>query len=341
MNSRNTQTRVKYKDGIMRLMKTMALIIFVGAVAGWLGYSFWLAYQPLPVIVQGQIEAQQYNISSKVAGRIDKILVKKGDRVEKGQLIFTIYSPEIAAKLTQARASRDAADAMSEQAQEGARSQEITAARDRWQQAKAAADLLEKTYQRIENLYRSGVMPEQKRDEVYTQMQAARFSENGALQLYGMAREGAREGTKKAAAGKAKMAAGAVAEVEAYAADTRIESWHNGEVSQILLQSGELAPQGFPIVSILDMNDSWAVFHIREDMLNAYPRGHEILVQIPALGEKKYPFIIRHVAVMGDFATWRATNTRKGFDMRTFEIEARPVNPIDGLRVGMGVLLAQ
>ena len=317
------------------------LIIFIGMAVGWIGYSFWLAYQPQPIIVQGQIEAQQYNISSKVAGRIDKVMVKKGDLVKEGQLIFTLYSPEIKAKLTQARAAQDAADAMSEQAQKGARSQEITAARDQWRQAKAAADLLEKTYQRIENLYRSGVMPEQKRDEVYTQMQAARFQENAALQLYGMAKEGAREGTKKAAAGKANMAAGAVAEVEAYAADTRINSWHNGEVTQILLQSGELAPQGFPIVSILDMNDSWAVFHIREDMLKAYPKGQKILVQIPALGDKKHPFIIHHVAVMGEFATWRATNTRKGFDMRTFEIEARPLTPIDGLRVGMGVLLTQ
>ncbi|MBU4131319.1 MAG: efflux RND transporter periplasmic adaptor subunit [Proteobacteria bacterium] len=325
----------------MRFIKISALVLFSGAMVGWLCYNFWLAYQPVPVMVQGQIEAQQYNISSKVAGRIDKIMVKKGDRVTKGQLIFTLYSPEIEAKLTQARASRDAADAMSEQAQKGARSQEITAARDRWQQAKAAADLLEKTYQRIENLYRDGVMPEQKRDEVYAQMQAARFTENGALQLYGMAREGAREETKKAAAGKAKMAAGAVAEVEAYAADTRIDSWHDGEVSQILLQSGELAPPGFPIVSILDMNDSWAIFHIREDLLSQYPKGRQILVQIPALGEKKYPFIIGHVAVMGDFATWRATNTQKGFDMRTFEIEARPAKPIDGLRVGMGVLLVQ
>lgn len=321
--------------------KISALVLFSTVAVGWLCYSFWLAYQPLPVIVQGQIEAQQYNISSKVPGRIDKIMVRKGDLVKKGQLIFTLYSPEIDAKLIQARASQDAADAMSEQAQKGARSQEITAARDRWQQAKAAADLLEKTFQRIENLYHSGVMPEQKRDEVYTQMQAARFNENGALQLYRMAREGAREETKRAAAGKAKMAAGAVAEVEAYAADTRINSWHDGEVSQVLLRSGELAPQGFPIVSILDMNDCWAVFHIREDMLSQYTKGGQILVQIPALGEKKYPFIIHYIAVMGDFATWRATNTQKGFDMRTFEIEARPIKPIDGLRVGMGVLITQ
>jgi HlyD family secretion protein len=176
---------------------------------------------------------------------------------------------------------------------------------------------------------------------VYTQLQAARYTENAALQLFRMTEEGAREETKKAAVGKAKMAAGAVAEVEAYADDTRIESWHDGEVSQLLLQSGELAPQGFPVVTIVDMHDSWAVFHIREDMLSRYNKGQEFKATIPALGDTTYTLRVDHVSVMGDFATWRATNTSKGFDMRTFEIEARPVQQIDGLRVGMSVLIAE
>ncbi len=325
----------------MRPAKTVLLIIFATAGVGWLCYNFWLAYQPIPPVIQGQIEAQQYNISSKVPGRIDKIMVKKGDSVKKGELIFTIYSPEIEAKLEQAKAGKDAADAMSEQAQKGARKQEIAAAHDKWQQAKAATELLEKTYKRIKNLYIGGVVAEQKMDETHTKLKAARFTENAALQLYNMTKEGAREGTKKAAAGKARMAAGAVAEVEAYAADTRIKSWHSGEISQLLLQSGELAPQGFPVVTMLDMTDSWAVFHIREDILSSYNKDQEFYVRIPALGESRYTFKVSHVAVMGDFATWRATNSSKGFDMRTFEIEARPVQKIDNLRVGMSVIIVK
>jgi len=93
-------------------------------------------------------------------------------------------------------------------------------------------------------------------------------------------------------------------------------------------------------VTILDMADSWAVFHIREDMLSKYNKGREFHVHIPALGESRYTFKVDYVAVMGDFATWRATNTSKGFDMRTFEIEARPLQPIDDLRVGMSVIIA-
>ena len=154
-----------------------------------------------------------------------------------------------------------------------------------------------------------------------------------------MAEEGARDETKDAAEGKARMAAGAVAEVEAYATDTRIESWHDGEVSQILLQTGELAPQGFPVVTILDMSDAWVVFHVREDRLSEFQKGTEFSAVIPALANSHHRFRVSHVAVMGDFATWRSTNADKGFDMRSFEVEARPLNPIQGLRAGMSVLV--
>lgn len=323
----------------MRFFRTFLLVIVLAAGVAWLSYTFWHAYQPKPIRLQGQVEAQQYNVSSKVAGRIDQILVRKGDSVKKGQLVFTFLSPEIEAKLAQAVAGQDAANALAKQANNGARKQQIKASRDQWQQAKTASDLMEKTFQRIDNLYKAGVIAEQKRDEAYTQFQTARFAESGAYQMFKMAEEGTRDGTIAAAEGKARMAAGAVAEVEAYAADTRIESWHDGEVSQILLQSGELAPQGFPIVTIIDMNDAWVVFHVREDRLEEFAKNTEFSGTVPALANTSHRFRVNHVAVMGDFATWRATNGDKGFDMRSFEIEARPIKPIEGLRAGMSVLV--
>ncbi|SKA62617.1 HlyD family secretion protein [Enterovibrio nigricans] len=325
----------------MTKLKSAFLAVPVCALVGWVGYSFYQAYQPQPERFQGQIEAQQYNVSSKVPGRIDDVLVRKGQQVEKGDLIFTIYSPELEAKLEQAKAGQQAADAMAEQAERGARSQEINAARDQWQKARAAAQLAEKTYNRVDALYIEGVTAEQKRDEAYTQWQAAKYTENAAHQMYEMAKAGARTETKRAAQEKARMAAGAVAEVEAYTNDTKIHSWNQGEVSQILLHSGELAPQGFPVVTVIDMNDAWAVFNVREDKLRQFQQGTEFDATIPALGEQAYRFKVSHVAPMGDFATWRATNNQKGYDMRTFEVEARPVSTIQGLRAGMSVLVSE
>ncbi|MBL4306636.1 HlyD family secretion protein [Vibrio fluvialis] len=322
----------------MKAAKSSLLAVTVLAGAGWIGYSFYQAYQPEPVRLQGQIESQQYSISSKVPGRIDQVYVRKGDEVKKGQLIFTLHSPEIEAKLEQAIAGQKAAGALAQEAENGAREQQIRAAKDQWMKAKAAAELAEKTYLRVNNLYKDGVVAEQKRDEANTQWQAAKYTESAAFQMYEMAKEGARAETKQAAQEKARMAAGAVAEVEAYAADTKIESWFDGEVSQVLMQSGELAPQGFPVVTVVDREDSWAVLNVREDLLSHFQKGTTFNAYLPALN-KSVEFKVTHVAVMGDFATWRSTDAAQGFDLRTFEVEARPTAPETNLRMGMSVVV--
>ncbi|MBY7949326.1 biotin/lipoyl-binding protein [Vibrio fluvialis] len=322
----------------MKAAKSSLLAVTVLAAAGWIGYSFYQAYQPEPVRLQGQIESQQYSISSKVPGRIDQVYVRKGDEVKKGQLIFTLHSPEIEAKLEQAIAGQKAAGALAQEAENGAREQQIRAAKDQWMKAKAAAELAEKTYLRVNNLYKDGVVAEQKRDEANTQWQAAKYTESAAFQMYEMAKEGARAETKQAAQEKARMAAGAVAEVEAYAADTKIESWFDGEVSQVLMQSGELAPQGFPVVTVVDREDSWAALNVREDLLSHFQKGTTFNAYLPALN-KSLEFKVTHVAVMGDFATWRSTDAAQGFDLRTFEVEARPTAPETNLRMGMSVVV--
>lgn len=320
----------------MKAVKSSLLTVTAIAAVTWVGYSFYQAYQPKPVRLQGQIESQQYSISSKVPGRIDQVFVRKGDDVAKGQLIFTLHSPEIEAKLDQALAGQKAAGALAQEAEKGSRNQQIHAARDQWLTAKAAADLAEKTYLRVNNLYQEGVVSEQKRDEANTQWQAAKHSESAAFQMYEMAKEGAREETILAALEKERMAAGAVAEVEAYAADTRIESWFNGEVSQVLMHDGELAPQGFPVVTVIDRADSWAVFNVREDLLQHFKKGQTFNAFLPALNQS-IEFKVTHIAAMGDFATWRSTDATQGFDLRTFEVEARPTQAIEGLRMGMTV----
>ena len=304
-----------------------------------LALAFWWAYRPAPERLQGQIEAQSYSVSSKVPGRIESVVVEKGQSLAKGALAFTIVSPELEAKLQQAKAGEAAAGALAQEAENGARAQQIAAAKDQWLKAKSAAQLYQKTFARVDNLYREGVVSLQKRDEAQTRWQTAQLTQNAAWQQYQLALEGARAEQKLAAREKAKMAAGAVAEVQAYTAELQVLTPAAGEVTQVLLQSGELAPQGFPVVMLTDMNDAWALFHVREDRLKDFQKGSEFSARIPALGEKPYRFRVSHVAVLGDFATWRATDSQQGFDMRSFEVEARPVEPIPQLRVGMSVLV--
>ncbi|MCE9679804.1 biotin/lipoyl-binding protein [Shewanella sp. AS1] len=322
----------------MRANRILALVA-LSALILFLAYGLKLAYSPKAERLQGQIEAREYNISSKVPGRVSQVLVRRGDRVEVGDLLFAIDSPELDAKLMQAQGGRDAAKAMQQEADNGARKQQVTAAKEQWLKAKAAATLADTTYQRVEALFKEGVLARQKRDEAFTQWQAAKYTEQAAFAMYQMADEGARAETKAAAAGNARMAEGAVNEVNAILADSQMRSPKAGEVSEVLLQAGELAPSGFPVVSIIDMQDAWAVIQVREDRLKDFRVGQTLELEIPALG-KSFPFTISHIGVMGHFATWRATESGHDFDLRTFEMELRPTAPIADLRVGMTALLS-
>ncbi|MCL1139330.1 HlyD family secretion protein [Shewanella pneumatophori] len=316
-----------------RILAILALIVLIGALV----YGLILAYTPKPQLLQGQIEAREYNVSSKVPGRVEEVLVRRGDKVTEGDLLYAIYSPELKAKLMQAEGGRDAALAMQQEADNGARKQQIAASKEQWLKAQAAAKLARTTFDRVEVLFNEGVLARQKRDEAFTQWQAAKYTEQAALAMYQMADEGARVETKAAAAGNARMAEGAVNEVTAILADSQMRSPKTGEISEVLLQAGELAPSGFPVVSLIDMSDAWAVFQVREDQLKQFKQGDVLKLTIPAL-DQQVEFTVSHISVMGDFATWRATESGHDFDMRTFQVELRPNKPIADLRVGMSVL---
>lgn len=324
-------------------MNNKILIIIIAIISSliiWIGITFYQAYQPKPLEVQGEIDAQTYNLSSKVAGRISQVNVEKGDNVKVGDFIFAISSDEVQAKLKQAKASKEAANALSQKADRGARVEEIKATLDQYKKAEAAQSLMETTYKRIKKLYDEGVLSEQKHDEAYTKLEAAKYTTSAAKQLYIMAKEGARSEDKKAALAKEEVYAGKIDEVEAYIKELNIYSFHDGEVTSVLINEGELASTGFPVVTLVDMSDSWARFTIREDLLPKFKKGNKFTVKIPALGSDTYQFKVSFISVMGSFATWKAPQAGKGFDMKSFEVHMKPVVPIKDLRVGMSVLLS-
>jgi HlyD family secretion protein len=323
----------------MKKTRNFIIGIFFTSLLIFVLYTSWLITRPVPRELQGEIEATQFRISSKIPGRIDSIAVKKGQRVEKGDFLFSIKSPEIEAKLQQATAARNAAMAQSIKAQNGAQKEDIGAAYSVYLKAEAAARLYEKTYQRVENLFHDGVVPEQKKDEAETQMKAARETANAAKMVWEKAQKGARSEDKTSAAELVNQAEGAIAEVEAYLAETRITAQASGEVSNILAENGELVPTGFPVVSLIDLKDSWATFYIREDLLADIEMGSEMKVVIPAIGEQEVLMKINYISPMADFANWSATKTSGSFDVRSFEVHAVPVSPIAKLRPGMSVLV--
>ncbi|WP_418176425.1 HlyD family secretion protein, partial [Alistipes finegoldii] len=284
----------------------------------------WYLRRSTPTLIQGTVECTTYKASSKVPGRIDDMKVEQGDRVEKGQLLYTLSTPELEAKLQQAEAVKSAAAALDQAAIAGARIQQIEAAMNMWEKAQAGLELARKTYERVKNLYEQGVVPEQKMDEASANYKAMEATALAAKAQYNLAMDGARKEDKEAAAARVRQAEGAVSEVESYISDAMVYSPVTGEVSTIIAEQGELVGSGYPVVAILDMSDMWVTFNIKETLLPAIRVGTRMSGYVPALGYD-VEFEVTYIAVQADFATWSATRTQGGFDIRTFAIKAKAV----------------
>ena len=309
------------------------------AVLIFIGYAIWIVSRPIPLEVQGEVEATQVKVASKLIGRIDSLLVHKGDDVSMGSLLFTISSPELDAKYLQASAVRKAAGFQKEKADNGAQKEDIQAAFNSWQTALAATDFAKKTFERVENLFKSGVIAEQQKDEAETRMKAAEDTEKAARSLYEKAKKGARYEDKGSAGALVLQADGVLTEVNSYLKETRIFAPIKGEIANIMSERGELIPAGYPVITIVDLDDVWVTFNLREDLLAAIQKGSTFKARFPALGMKEVMLKVNYINALGEFATWNATKTSGDFDMKTFEVHALPVEKVPGLRPGMSALV--
>jgi len=309
------------------------LVIFSAVIV----YALIKILQPNTVELQGICEAKQVRVASKLLGRIENLNVKKGDIIKKGDLLFVINSPEVDAKMQQAQSALMAATAQHDKAEKGARTEDVRAAYSVYLKAKAAADFANKTYARIISLYNDGVISEQKKDEVETKMIAAVKTEEAAKAVWQKATTGARIEDKTAAGALVKRAEAVIQEVGIYENEIHIFSPIAGEIANIIAEEGELIPNGYPVVSIVDLNDIWFSFNIKETYLSQFKKGTKFKVFVPGV-QKDVELKVAYISPLADFATWKATKTVGDFDVKTFEIHARPVNKVEGLRPGMSAL---
>ena len=319
------------------VLKVLLILTLIFLIIAGITTLQKFATEPREEFLQGQMEARRVLVAGKIPGRLERLFVHEGDMVVKDSLVAIISSRELEAKKIQAEGALGAAKAQSNKANTGARAEEITALKAMKERAQDAADLAKTTFDRVQKLYNDGVMPLQKRDEAETQMKTAVAAATAAKAQYEQAVAGARVEDKAAANALVIQARGANAEVDAYLDETKIRAPISGEVSLKLAEEGEIIGAGMPVIAITDLNDSWAVFHIREDFLKHISKGKTFTVQIPAL-DKTIEMVVTYIASVGDYATWRSSKDSGGYDLKSFEIRMRPKTTVENLRPGMSVL---
>ena len=317
---------------ILLTLAAFTVVVVIIAVIGT------LVFKSEPEIIQGYVEVSEYRVSSKVPGRVLELRVKEGDYVNVGDTLAIIDAPDVKAKLAQAESAESAASAMDQMANNGARREQINGAYALLQQAKAGLEIAQKSYNRVQRLYDEGVMSAQKRDEAFANYKAIEAQVKAAQSQYDMAVNGARREEKMAAAAQVNRAKGAVQEVNSYISETMQTAQKAGEVSDVYPKEGELIGTGSPIMSVSLLDDMWGTFNVREDQLDGMRIGSVITAYAPAF-KKDIKMKVYYIKDQGSYATWKATKANGQYDLKTFEVKARPVTKVEGLRPGMSLVL--
>jgi HlyD family secretion protein len=327
----SNQAKQQHINILLAILGFVTVIIIVAVIG-------FFIFDRAPDLMQGQVEVEEYRVSSKVPGRILEIRVKEGDYVHAGDTLAIIDAPEVRAKMKQAQGAEAGAAALDLMAQNGARKEQVQGAFQLLQQAKAGLEIAEKSYGRVQRLFDEGVMSAQKRDEAQAMYKSAQAQVQAAQSQYDMAVNGARREEKLAAQAQLERARGAVQEVNAYIGETVQTAQMDGEVSSIYPKVGELVGTGSPIMTISMMDDLWGTFNVREDQLKGITIGSELKAYVPAF-DKTITMKVYHLKDQGNFAVWKATKATGQYDLKTFEVKARPTEKFEGLRPGMSLIV--
>ncbi|MBR0183224.1 MAG: efflux RND transporter periplasmic adaptor subunit [Bacteroidaceae bacterium] len=316
------------------VITTLLIVLLVAVIT----VGFFLPKQE--EIIQGEAETSEYRVSSKVPSRVLELRVEEGQMVRKGDTLAIMEAPEVDAKLTQATAARSMAEAVESKAQHGARRQEVQGAYELYQKAKAGLVLADTTYQRVERLFKRGVLPAQKRDEAKAQYDAAKATAIAAESQYEMAKDGARVEDKAAAAAQVNRAQGAVDEVNCYVSETVLTAAADGMVTEIFPHVGELVGSGAPIMNVAMVDKVWFTFNVREDKLQRFSNGKICNIFVPGINKTVKAKVTR-IKNVGNFAAWKATKALDGIDLKVFEVRITPTDKVEGIISGMSGVIGK
>ena len=323
----------QHNNILLAVLGFTVVVIIVGVIG-------FLTLEREDDTIQGEVEVSEYRVSSKLPGRILELRVTEGDYVHVGDTLAILEVPEVKSQEKVLQATNEATEAMQDLTDAGARKEQIQGAYQLYQQAQAAAEIAKKTYTRMQNLYNEGVISGQKRDEAFAAYKATEAQVEAAKSQYDMAKNGAREQEKRVAASNSKAAKNAVDVVKNLLKETVQVAQVEGEVSAVYPKVGELVGLGSPIISISIMSDLWGTFNVREDHLQGLNKGNEFTAFVPAFN-KEIRMKVYYLKDEGSYATWKATKDNGDYDRKTFEVKARPITKLEGLRPGMSLIIKE
>jgi HlyD family secretion protein len=319
---------------------THAPSIIVGVVVAVVAaLSIWYLVRPQPLLVQGEVDATRFDIAARVDGRVAEIPVVRGQDVPAGAVLVKIDNPETIAKNEQSVATKLVAEAQLANINVGTRVEVIAARKAALERAEASVVLAQKTYDRVSQLAEHGNAPVARLDQATDSLHEAQRAVDQAKSAYEQAVNGYTKEEHEIAAANVKKAIADIAAVQSIIDQMVVYAPVASQVYQRNVEPGEYVSPGVPLVTLIDLNDLWIHFDLREDLVKTLKVGDRFGVRIPALANRRIIVEVKLIATKGEYASWRATRATGDFDLRTFSIRAYPVEKVPELRPGMSAYL--
>jgi HlyD family secretion protein len=306
----------------------------------------------------GTVDANEVLVSAKIPGRLETLTVDEGQDVKAGQLIAVIESDDL-------EAARKAAEAMATSEQSklgetveterqdqgetgsatGAAEAQLMAARASLAQAQANYDHQQADTSRTVALAAQGIMSEQAKDEAATSLQAFKAAvdtakENVVVAEASLRQARAHELLTTVAARTIDETRGAVENARALAQQAKVEVGYSkvfapvsGKVNIRAARQGEVVAAGAPIVTIMDLAETWVYAPLPETQADSVQLGDMLRVEMPSGATVQGKVISK--ASEADFATQRDINGGPKRDIQTVQIKLLIDNPGERFVPGM------
>lgn len=303
------------------------------------GLSIWYLVRPEPLLVQGEVDATRLDLAARVDGRVAEIPVVRGQNVAAGAVLVRIDNPETLARHEQALAAKVVAEAQSANIAAGTRAEVIAARKAAHERAQASVVLAQKTYDRVRQLAEHGNAPQARLDQANDALHESQRTTDQARSAYEQAVNGYTPEERQIAAANVEKAAADIKAVQSVIDQMVVYAPVASQVYKRNVEPGEYVSPGVPLVTLIDLDDMWIHFDLREDLVKTLKIGDHFGVRIPGLADRRITVEVRLIATKGEYASWRATRATGDFDLRTFAIRAYPVEKVPELRPGMSAYL--
>jgi HlyD family secretion protein len=314
--------------------------VIVGLVVAVVaGLSIWFLVRPEPLLVQGEVDATRFDIAARVDGRVADIPVVRGQNVPAGAVLVRIDNPETLAKHEQALAAKVVAEAQLANINAGTRAEVIAARKAAQERAQASVVLAKKTYDRVSQLAEHGNAPQARLDQATDALHESERAADQAKSAYDQAVNGYTREEREIAVANVQKAIADITAIQAIIDQMVVYAPVASQVYKRNVEPGEYVSPGVPLITLIDLDDMWVHFDLREDLVRTLKVGDRFDVRIPALADRRITVEVKLIATKGEYASWRATRATGDFDLRTFSIRAYPVDKVPELRPGMSAYL--